>query len=113
MTPSVVRVPPDVGSHVVYGCAGPRPAGVCLSLRLPFRDETQDPPTDGHFDHQWVVSSLEMDQAEREGRSDDVLLRRRAKEERVFLEKIERTLERSGARLQWIGQELVMRRADA
>jgi len=103
-------MPTDIGSHVVYGCAGPRASGVCLSLRLAFRDETQDPPGAGQFDHQWIVSSRQLEQAEREGRSDDVLLRRRAKEQRLFLDKVERTLQQYGARLEVVGHELVLRR---
>jgi hypothetical protein len=82
-----------------------------MSLRLSFRDETQDPPVPGQFDHQWVVSSRELEKAEREGRGDDTLLRRRAKEERLFLDKVERMLQRMGARLERVGDELVLRRA--
>jgi hypothetical protein len=109
MSPSPSPFPPDIGDHVVYGCAGPRPSGVCFCLRLPYRDETVDPPSTGQFDHEWIVHRPELDDAERDGRVDEVLLRRRAREERLFLRKVERMLRRSRARLERIGVEFVLR----
>jgi len=103
-------LPSGIGGNVIYGCAGPPPSGVCFCFRLPFRDETRDPPVIGQFDHEWVVSRLELDQAEQLGRSDQVLLGRRAREERTFLKHVERTLRREGTRLERIGRELVLRR---
>ena len=112
MTAEQASLPPGVGGSVIYGCAGPRPSGVCFCLRLPFRDETQTPPGIGQFDHEWVVSRLELDQAEQLGRSDQVLLGRRAREERTFLKNIERALRRDGVRLERMGRELVLRRVN-
>jgi len=104
-------LPPGVGGSVIYGCAGPRPSGVCFCLRLPFLDETRNPPVAGQFDHEWVVSRQELDQAEQLGRSDQVLLGRREREEKTFLKNVERLLKRDGNRLERIGRELVLRRA--
>ena len=64
MADADVALPTGVGGSVIYGCAGPRPTGVCFCLRLPFRDETRNPPSAGQFDHEWVVSRQELDQAE-------------------------------------------------
>ena len=111
MATADVSLPPGVGGSVIYGCAGPRPTGVCFCLRLPFRDETRNPPSAGQFDHEWVVSRQELDQAEQVGRSDQVLLGRREREERTFLRNVERLLKRDGTRLERIGRELVLRRA--
>jgi hypothetical protein len=105
--------PSGVGTHVIYGCAGPRASGVCFRLRLPYLDETNDPPAPGQFDHEWVMSRHELDQAEQFGRSDQVLLGRRDKEEKVFLREVERTLRRQGLRLERMGRELVLRRSRA
>ncbi len=104
-------LPPGVGGSVIYGCTGPRHTGVCFSLRLPFRDETREPPVPGQFDHQWVVSRQELDHAEQLGRSDQVLLGRREREEKVFLRNVERTLRREGMRLERDGRDLVLRRS--
>jgi len=111
MTAASEPLPPGVGGSVIYGCAGPRPAGVCFCLRLPFRDETRDPPAASQFDHEWVVSRQELDQAEQVGRSDQVLLGRREREEKTFLRNVERILKRDGMRLERIGRDLVLRRA--
>ena len=110
--PANVLLPPGVGGSVIYGCAGPRQAGVCFCLRLPYRDETKEPSTTGQFDHEWVVSRLELDQAEQLGRSDQALIGRREREERTFLRNVERALRRDGVRLERIGRELVLRRVD-
>jgi len=104
-------LPSGVGGSVIYGCTGPRQTGVCFSLRLPFRDETRDPPVPGQFDHEWVVSRHELDQAEQQGRSDQVLLGRREREEKVFLRNVERALRRDGTRLEREGRDLVLRRS--
>jgi hypothetical protein len=96
---------------MIYGCARPRASGVCFSLRLPYRDETRSPPRTGQFDHEWVVSRQELDQAEQLGRSDQVLLGRREQEEKTFLRNVERLLSRDGTRLVRIGRQLVLRHA--
>jgi hypothetical protein len=106
-----LALPLGIGGNVIYGCAGPKHSGVCFSLRLPFRDETKSPPAPGQFDHEWVVSRQELDQAELMGRSDQVLLGRREREERAFLRNVERTLRREGMRLERIGRDLVLRRS--
>jgi hypothetical protein len=61
-------------------------------LRLPFRDETRDPPAPGQFDHEWLVSRGELELAEHQGRSDSLLLERRADEATEFMQRIERAL---------------------
>jgi len=58
-----------------------------------------------------VVSRQELDQAEQVGRSDQVLLGRREREEKTFLRNVERILKRDGMRLERIGRDLVLRRA--
>jgi len=109
MATTELPLPPGVGGSVIYGCAGPRPSGVCFCLRLPFRDETREPPAESQFDHERVVSRHELDQAEQQGRSDQVLLGRREREEKEFLRNIERLLEHEGKRLLRIGRDLVLR----
>ena len=104
-------VPPGVAASVIYGCSGPRQSGVSFQLRLPFTDETHQPPVAGQFDREWVVSRHELDEAERLGRSDLVLLGRRDREERAFLEDIERRLRRERLQLERVGKDLVLRRA--
>ena len=111
MATTETPLPAGVGGSVIYGCAGPRQTGVCFCLRLPFRDETKQPAGAGQFDHEWVVSRQELDQAEQVGRSDQVLLGRREREEKTFLRNVERVLRRDRTRLVRIGRELVLRRA--
>lgn len=112
MTLTQPSVPVGLGTHLIYGCSGPRQSGVCFRLRLPYRDETSDPPAPGEFDHEWVVSRHELDQAETMGRSDQELLARRDREARTFLSGIERSLRRDRLRLERIGRDLVLRRSD-
>ena len=112
MIDSVAPLPPGLGNELQFGCAGPWSAGVCFRLSLPYRDETRVPPSSGRFDHEWVVSPLELSQAEWEGRGDSLLLRRRAREQQLFLRMVRCVLGRSRARLVRIGRDLVLRRAD-
>ena len=113
MPTAPLLIPPGVDASVIYGCSGPRQSGVCFRLRLPFLDETQDPPATGQFDHEWVVSRRELDEAERLGRSDQELLGRRDREVRQFLNQVERELRRDRLRLERVGRDLVLRRSDA
>ena len=105
-------LPRGVGASLDYRCADPTPSGVCFRLRLSFRDETRQPPIAGKFDHEWVVSRQDLDEAELVDRSDLVLLGRRAQEEREFLRGVEATLRKEGFCIERIGRELVMRRAE-
>ena len=80
-------IPPGVGASVIYGCSGPRQSGVSFQLRLPFTDATHQPPVPGQFDHEWVVSRHELDEAERLGRSD---LGKNAQRVRAYLAQLRR-----------------------
>jgi hypothetical protein len=113
MATASLSLPTGLGSSVIYGCSGPRHTGVSFRLRLQFRDETQAPPVQGQFDHEWEVSRQELDQAEQLGRSDQELLARRDREERIFLSNLERRLSRDKLRLERVGRDLVLRRAAA
>ena len=109
--PSETPFPAGVESHVVFGCAGPRPTGVCFCLRLSYLDETTEPGTLRQFDREWIVQRPELELAERRGRMEELLSRRRSREERAFLHEVERTLRQDGARLERRGDDLVLRRA--
>lgn len=106
-------MPEGLSTQLIYGCSGPRQGGVCFRLRLPYRDETRDPASPAEFDHEWVVSRHELDQAESMGRSDQELLARRDREARTFLSGIERSLRRERLRLERVGRDLVLRRSEA
>lgn len=104
-------LPTAVAGSLIYQCAGPTQSGVCFRLRLPYVDETRQGATIEQFDHQWVVSRQELDEAEQRNSSDHVLLERREREEREFLLGVESALRKQGLRLERVGRELVMRRA--
>ena len=101
-------LPAHVENDVIYGCAGPQAGGVCFCLRLTYRDETMNPPRPEQFEHEWIVLRAELDRAEREGRLDAVLLKRRIREERIFLKIVEQRLRHRSARLERVERGLVM-----
>jgi len=95
---------------LVYGCVSRGALGMMFCLRLPFRDETRDPPAPGQFDHEWLVSRGELELAEHQGRSDSLLLERRADEATEFMQRIERALRQGHSTLVRVGRDLVLRR---
>ena len=97
-------------TDLVYGCVSRGALGMVFRLRLPFRDETLDPPAPGQFDHEWLVSRGELELAEHQGRSDSLLLERRADEALQFMQTIERALRQGRSTLVRVGRDLVLRR---
>ena len=95
-----------------FGSSGPRPKGIGFVLWLAYVDATNNPPSMSQFEREWVVSRSDLDRAEREGRVDRMLIEQREKQERSLLEHIERVLSESGTRLDFEGNELVMRRVN-
>ncbi len=110
-TTTYQALPSAVSGSLIYQCAGPTHSGVCFRLRLPYLDETREGAPTEQFDHQWVVSRQELDEAELRNSSDQVLLERREREEQEFLLGVESALRKQGLRLERVGRELVMRRA--
>lgn len=102
------RVPVELSRDVVYGCSGAYGPDVSFTLRLPFVDETLDPPAPGQFHHEWILPRGELERAEEQGASDQLILDVRAGELRRFLRMIERTLGRQGAVLVRVGHDWVL-----
>ncbi len=104
------RAPLELERDVVYACAGASGADVRFTLRLPFVDETRDPPAPAQFHHEWILPRGELERAEDQGVCDQLILDVRVGEQRRFLAMIERTLGRQRARLVRRGVEWVLRR---
>ncbi len=111
-TTTFQALPTAVGGSLIYQCAGPTQSGVCFRLRLPYLDETRQGATTERFDHEWVVSRQELDEAEERNCSDQVLLARREREAREFLLGVEAALRKQGLRIERVGRDLVMRRVE-